>query len=179
MAISVKPEPECGRAANDPETRPQLLALNVEGIPDELKAQKRWAPFKAPWVSTRGKYDKIPVNPSHPSRGLSTSRPDQWASFDDALTAYEANQSTLAGVGYLMTGPHGIVGYDLDGCVKDGVIDPWAMDIAKALNSHTEISLSGTGLRIFCRGAISEDWVNHSAGLEAYGGNSSLSLIHI
>ena len=141
MATSLMPEQECGLAANDAEVRPQLLALNADGIPDELKDNPRWAPFKAPWNAGRKKFDKIPMSPSRPQIGLSTSQPDQWASFDEALASYEANSNALSGVGYLMTGPHGIVGYDLDGCVKDGVIDQWALEVAKALNSHTEFSL--------------------------------------
>lgn len=43
-----------------------------------------------------------------------------------------------------MTGPHGLVGTDLDGCVADdGTVAPWAQEIVDALASYTEISPSG------------------------------------
>jgi hypothetical protein len=45
---------------------------------------------------------------------------------------------------------------DLDGCrdPHSGRIEPWAKAIIRRLNSYTEISPSGTGLRIFIRGEL-------------------------
>jgi hypothetical protein len=47
----------------------------------------------------------------------------------------------------------GIAGIDLDGCrdPTTGEIAEWAMKIVRSINSYTEISPSGTGVKIFCR----------------------------
>ena len=148
---------------------PQMRPFNGDKIPQELKDQKRWAPWKAKWNEKRGKYDKIPCSPS--GHGISTARPEKWVSYEDALQAYEGNKQHFAGIGYLMTGPHGIVGTDLDGCVKDNKIEPWAQEIVDTLATYTELSPSGTGLRMFSHGEIDVDWTNHEVGIEVYAGH--------
>ena len=47
-------------------------------------------------------------------------------------------------------------GVDLDHCrdPETGIIQQWALDIVEMLNSYTEVSPSGAGLRIFVRGDL-------------------------
>lgn len=139
-----------------------------DAIPQALKDSPRWAPWRAVWNSKRRKYDKVPqyVN----GLGLSTAQPDRWYSFDVALRAYQANPGTFTGVGYLMTHAHGIVGTDLDGCIADGVVAPWAQEIVDRLATYSEVSPSGTGLRMFSLGTLDCDWTNHEVGIEVYMG---------
>lgn len=151
------------------ETRPAVLPFEGAKIPFQLKATARWAPWTAQWNAKRGKFDKIPKRADVPEYGLSTASPDRWFTFAAAAAAYERGQPLLAGVGYVLTKPHGIVGVDLDGCVHDGQVADWAREIVDALASYTEISPSGNGLRIFCEGAA-DDWTNHTVGVEVYGG---------
>lgn len=146
-----------------------LRAFSGAAIPDELKALPRWAPWRAEFNAKRGKFDKIPHRADIPEYRLSTANPDRWFKFGAAVAAYEREAPSFAGVGYVMTRPHGIVGIDLDDCVRDGQVADWAREIIDALASYTEISPSGTGLRIFARGAV-EDWTNHTVGVEVYGG---------
>ncbi|MDT0140200.1 AAA family ATPase [Acidovorax sp. PRC11] len=150
---------------------PQELrpAFNGAAIPDELKAQPRWAPWRATFNAKRGKFDKIPHRADVPEYRLSTANPDRWFTFRAAVSTYEREAPSFAGVGYVMTRPHGIVGVDLDDCVHDGHVADWAQEIVDALASYTEVSPSGKGLRIFARGEAS-DWTNHTVGVEVYGG---------
>lgn len=150
-------------------TTPDLRAFNGAAIPDELKAHPRWAPWRAAFNAKRGKFDKIPHRADTPEYGLSTANPDRWFTFKAAVSAYEREAPSFAGVGYVMTRPHGVVGVDLDDCVHDGHVADWAREIVEALASYTEVSPSGKGLRIFARGA-SDDWTNHTVGVEVYGG---------
>ena len=56
----------------------------------------------------------------------------------------------------MLTSDNGFVGVDLDH-VRDpttGETQEWAQDIVDRLDSYTEISPSGTGLRIFVHGAL-------------------------
>lgn len=150
---------------------PMRPTFKGENIPQALKAQARWAPWRAVWSEKRGKWDKIPCSPRAPFYGLSTAKPERWVSFEAAVAAMEANPDTFAGVGYVMTGPHGLVGTDLDRCVEGNTIAPWALEIVQELASYTELSPSGNGLRIFTMGEVAADWTNHEVGVEVYGGN--------
>jgi hypothetical protein len=40
-------------------------------------------------------------------------------------------------------------GVDLDDCIHEGEVAPWATEIVEALDSYTEISPSGTGLKVY------------------------------
>lgn len=151
------------------QTPPALRPFHGENIPDLLKTQSRWAPWKAVWSEKRGKYDKIPCNLN--AYGISTARPERWFSYDLALAAYLADTDAFAGVGYVMTGPHDLVGVDLDHCVENNTIAPWAQQTIDRLASYTELSPSGTGLRIFIQGEIPNDWTNHEVGVEVYSGH--------
>src|SRR6185503_13624133 len=105
-----------------------------------------------------------------PQYGLSSQTTRGWSSFHDAMRAYQRQPYKFAGVGYLMTGAHGLVAVDLDHCVKDGEIAPWAAEVVAKLDSYTEVSPSGNGLRIMLEGEIERDWTNHERGIEVYGG---------
>ncbi len=151
------------------DTATPLRPFDGATIPDELKALPRWAPWAAVFNAKRGKFDKIPRRADVPEYGLSTANPDRWFTYTAAVRAFERERPSLAGVGYVMTRVHGIVGIDLDNCIHDGVLEPWAREVVDLLASYTEVSPSGKGLRIFCRGAA-EDWTNHTVGIEVYGG---------
>lgn len=142
-----------------------------EAIPAALREIPRWAPWRAQFNERRGKFDKIPVSAQPPHFGLSTRDPNRWFTFEAAHRAYRSNTEGLAGVGYCMTVPHGIIGVDLDNCVDAGSVAPWAQEIVQALDSYTEVSPSGKGLRILALGEIPADWTNHEVGIEVYGGH--------
>ena len=150
---------------------PTLRPFDGSAIPKALKDQPRWAPWKAVYNEKRGKFDKIPHRADVPEYGLSTAAPERWFTFAAALGTYEREQPFFAGVGYVMTHAHGVVGIDLDDCVAEGTITPWALEVVAALDSYTEVSPSGNGLRVFCLGAAT-DWTNHQVGIEVYGGSA-------
>lgn len=155
---------------------PTLRSFNADGIPQVLRAQKRWAPWRAVWNAKRQKYDKVPHRADAPNYGISTAKPEQWATFELALAACQAHPKLFAGIGYVMTGPHGVIGTDLDNCVDKGVVAPWAAEVVAQLASYTEISPSGNGLRILSFGDLPADWNNHETGIEIYGGNEARFL---
>lgn len=153
-------------------TQPQnpLRPFVGANIPPELRAHARWAPWRAQWNEKRQKWDKIPCQAN--GYGLSTAKPERWLTYPAALAALQARPDQFAGLGYCMTGPHGLVGTDMDGCVNaDGSIEPWAREVVDALDSYTEVSPSGRGLRVFTLGEVPEDWTNHDIGIEVYAGH--------
>jgi len=58
---------------------------------------------------------------------------------------------SVDGVGYVLG--DGVAGVDLDDCrdPETGTIEPWAAQIITDINSYTEVSPSGTGVKIFAR----------------------------
>ena len=154
-----------------------MTTINTAVIPAELRQNKRWVPWEAVWDEGRGKFDKIPHNPKAIGNGVSTKDVKRWGDFNTALQAYEGAKDMLAGIGYVMTGPHGIVGYDLDNCLDaDGNPAPWALDVLCKLDTYTEITPSGKGLRMFCKGKTERDWNNHAIGIECYAGHTARFL---
>lgn len=151
-----------------------LLTLQPEHIPAALRGAPRWAPFKAPWNPKRGKFDKVPC--TRGGQGLSTARPEHWMSFEAATQAWRARPDLFAGIGYLLTGEHGVVGVDLDGCVTLGAhggvqLEPWAAEVVRELGGFAEVSLSGTGAHVMSLGRTGADWTNHERGIEVYAGH--------
>jgi len=161
---------EVARVMTQPKT-PPLQAFNPDNIPESLTANARWAPWKAVWSEKRQKYDKIPHLCLAPYYGISTAKPDRWGTFAQALKAYNDNPSMFAGLGYVMTNPHGVIAIDLDNCVQDNTIADWAREIIDRADSYTELSPSGKGLRIMALGEIPNDWTNHEIGIEVYAGH--------
>jgi hypothetical protein len=148
-----------------------IRPFNGENIPQALKALPRWAPWRAVWNVKRKKFDKIPAHALPPYYGISTAKPERWHTFDVALKAYTDNPGVFGGLGYVMTTPHGVVGIDLDNCVVDNTIAPWAQDVIDQLAGYTELSPSGHGLRVLVRGTTAHDWTNHETGIEVYAGH--------
>lgn len=151
---------------------PALLPFDASHIPEALRAQKRWAPWRAVFDAKRGKYDKVPVRAGRPEWGLSTANPAQWAGFAEATLTHAQAHGATAGVGYVMTRPHGIVGVDLDDAFDGPNLAPWAVEIVERLGGYAEVSPSGRGARVFVRGEIPTDWCNHEIGVEVYAGHA-------
>jgi len=82
-----------------------------------------------------------------------TNRPATWSSFRHAMQAYRNGDYT--GVGYVFAAADPYVGLDLDNCVRpDGTIKRWALKLLDKLPSYAEVSPSGTGIKVFCRGSL-------------------------
>ncbi len=153
------------------EQTPTIRPFNGDNIPQALKDAQRWAPWRAVWNVKRKKFDKIPAHAMPPYHGISTAKPERWSTYEVALKAHTDNPGVFGGLGYVMTTPHGVVGIDLDNCVADNTIAPWAQDVIDRLASYTELSPSGNGLRILVSSSIANDWTNHEVGIEVYGGH--------
>lgn len=114
---------------------------------DDLKAQRRWVLWQYETVS--GRETKVPYQAN--GRHASSTEPRTWSAWAD-LQPYVAQYS---GVGIMLGDPLG--GADLDHCIEDGVIKPWAQEIIGRLRSYAEISPSGTGIRILVVGSHGQD----------------------
>ncbi len=85
----------------------------------------------------------------------SSTSPATWASLGQCLEAVEPKGFT--GVGFILAAERDleagwvpIVGIDLDGCRDPGTgeLEPWAREIVRDFTSYTEVSPSGTGVKL-------------------------------
>jgi predicted P-loop ATPase len=112
----------------------------------ELKDQRRWVCWKYKRSKT-GKPTKVPYQPSDTK--ASTDDPSTWSTFDAVVAVIEG----FDGIGFVLTNTD-LAAFDIDNCrdKESGAIDPWAQDLIKRSGSYTEVSPSGTGIRIIGRG---------------------------
>jgi putative DNA primase/helicase len=128
-------------------TNEQLLPVNAESIPEELRIRPQWVVWKA----VGGKPDKVPYS-SKTGRKASSTDLMTWSTFEEALKAYKGDG--YAGVGFVFSSGDPFSGIDLDGCVDPhtGHVAAWAMEIIRYFDSYTELSATGTGLHIIVKG---------------------------
>jgi putative DNA primase/helicase len=94
------------------------------------------------------------VNPITGGQAMSNN-PDTWADYWTAKDAMTTGGYT--GIGFMFNGD-GILGVDIDHCrdPDTGKLTELAKDVIGILDSYTEISQSGTGIHIICRGQLPE-----------------------
>ena len=127
-----------------------VLAPDASRIPAELIQLDQWVVWRL--ESRGGKATKVPYGPRTGQRA-SVADSGTWASFDEALGAYQESNGQLSGIGFVLSGCDGLGGVDLDH-VRDpetGELHPEAAALIERFGSYTEVSPSGTGIRIFGR----------------------------
>lgn len=131
------------------------VGVTAENVPSTLTRCDQWVNWQLE-LSSKGKLTKVPYQSKAPHRNASSTDPATWSSFVEAIAAYEAHATDFAGVGFVLTPETGIVGIDIDHCLdpETGDESPEASEILAALNSYTEVTPSGTGLRIFVLGTL-------------------------
>ncbi|MEM9414808.1 MAG: phage/plasmid primase, P4 family [Planctomycetota bacterium] len=121
--------------------------INTTHIPPELKALRRWVV----WKHEDG--TKVLYRAEHPSRRASSTDPNSWSDFETALSSYATHGYAGIGIalGELDDG-RVLAGVDLDDCIVDGEVVAEAQGIIDKLNTYTEISPSGDGVKSFLYG---------------------------
>lgn len=124
-----------------------------ENIPAELRQLDQWVCWKR--EERLGRLTKVPYS-AHSGRLASSTNPATWASFIEAVAYYRAHQSRIDGIGFVVTEDDPYIGVDLDHVLdpETNEIDAWAVPVLARLHSYSEISPSGTGVRIFVKGKL-------------------------
>jgi putative DNA primase/helicase len=157
-----------------PQKPPSILAPIVDNIPQELRVIDRWLCWKAEWQAAKGKYNKIPIDALTLTAGSSTNS-QTWSSFDAAFNAYRQSGRRLAGIGIALVDTDDLLGIDCDDVMTDdGFIDPITAGWVQRFDTYTEISPSGSGLRLFCRGVLPRNGLK-AGKFEAYQSGRYLS----
>lgn len=106
-------------------------------IPQELKGLKQWVC----WAG-----DKLPKNPVTGGNAMSNN-PSTWADYDTAVSAVKKYH--FDGIGFMFAPPY--FGVDLDKCIDD---TDFVDEFVEGLRSYNEISKSGNGIHIICKGKL-------------------------
>ena len=120
-----------------------------EGLPQELKDTGRWCVWRYEQREGRDKPTKVPYNP-RTGGGAMSNTPSTFTSYQEAVNALERGGYDGLGVGVF----DGLCAVDIDHCIADdGTPSTLAVDIISTLESYTETSPSGQGVRIFFKAA--------------------------
>jgi putative DNA primase/helicase len=147
------------------------MPLNAEGIPADLKATPQWCGWKWQWNGKDAKWDKPPFSIATRRKCNGGDLADL-SDFAKAMAAHRARR--FDGVGFRFRPDDPYAGIDLDGCrnPETGAIAPWAQHWIDRFATYTEVSPSGKGVKLFCRGKISGKGKNRrlqdGAGVEIY-----------
>lgn len=127
------------------------LNKRYKDFPDELKECNQFVC----WVGS----DKIPKNPAS-GKNAQSNNPATWGTFKQAIKACET--FGFDGIGFMFAPPY--FGIDLDHCMdKLDFVD----EFVETLQSYAEISKSGNGIHIICKGEL-PDGSRRKGGVEMY-----------
>ena len=126
-------------------------SFNALRVPRELRELRQWVVYRIELRDngTEIKETKVPYRADGRGKASSTWLAS-WSSFSDALAAHGAD-ATIDGIGFVFTAGDPYTGVDLDHCIENAEIAPWALKIVRDLWSFTEWSRSGDGLHIIVR----------------------------
>lgn len=120
-------------------------------FPAELKTVKQFVC----WVGS----DKIPKNP-YTGNNAQSNNPNTWGTFEEACEA--CKKYNFDGIGFMFAPPY--FGVDLDHCLDN---TDFCDEFVETLQSYAEISKSGEGIHIICKGTL-PDGARRRGGIEMY-----------
>lgn len=121
--------------------------METINVPQELRNLPQWVNWAYGEPRSNGKRSKPPMIPGSPVQAR-INKPSNWTTFE------VAHQHDPRHLGFVLTKSDNLICIDLDHLIKDGVVDPWALEIIKYFDSYTEISPSGTGLHIWIKASL-------------------------
>lgn len=146
------------------------LGPGAEALPAALKplaSKPRWVVYR---YADRGKGVKPAKKPYNPVTGepADTTSPATWGTLSEAQAAQKRGhwitrndgrryRQRYDGIGFVLG--DGVAGVDFDRCVDGmGQLAPVVAADVAALNSYTELSPSGTGVKVLVLGELPDSW---------------------
>jgi hypothetical protein len=147
------------------EPRPKALSIQWDNIPRELVLLPRWVCWRHELV--RNKWTKVPRQVG--GKNADATDPTTWANFGSVRKVIEAGAIDFDGVGIVFAASDEYAGIDLDGCIDEaGAVAPEAMALITKLNSYTEVSPSGTGVKIWVKARLPEGCRHSSTKVKGF-----------
>lgn len=133
-----------------------------EFLPDAMKAVPNWVCWKSiPDAKSHSGIKKIPINPITGGQAMSNNS-QTWSDYDTAVR----EAAKYSGIGFMFTGS-GFFGVDIDDCrnavedYNDGGTDNIVYEFIYGLCSYAELSQSGNGIHIICKGSLPDGARRH------------------
>ncbi len=125
-----------------------------QNLPIELIEKDNWCVFRKEWSPLKSKYTKRPYD-AKTGQWAKSNDPETWSDFDTAMSVIELYD----GLGFFFDGEY--YGVDLDN-IESEIIRYQQNDIENnvlaefldILTSYAEISPSGKGVHIICKGQL-------------------------
>lgn len=130
-----------------------LIIPEASQLPRELVESIEWLGFQ--FVPKKNNPDEIEKIPCDPLTKIANGWQAVGVSFDDARRGAIDNKLDAIGINPRKTS--GRVFVDIDGCIRDGNLDPMVEGFLRALPGYWEITPSGTGLRGIMHGTLSRN----------------------
>lgn len=112
-------------------------------IPTQMLEAPRWILWR---LEQRDKQPtKVPYD-AKTFHHAKTNDPSTWCDYATAEASLKSG-GNFTGLGFVLG--DGFAGVDIDGCMTGNDIQPWAWSIIRTLESYSEVSPSGTGVKIF------------------------------
>lgn len=126
----------------------QAALVQFKNIPEELKALPQWVLWRSEDIGAT-KPTKIPysINGSKSS----VTNPQHWAKFEEVCNIFASGSYT--GIGFVFSSDDDYTFIDLDQ-TADPIILERQRKVFQEFNSYSEVSPSGEGLHIICKGTI-------------------------
>ncbi len=146
-----KPSTSAKEAFDSAPTKPAPIKPALDMIPPELKALPQWVGWV--YFSRDGKWQKMPINPAD-GKPAEANIPDTWGTFEAAVARWQSDD--LAGIGFEFSNQDDYCGVDFDD-VRDpetGDLTDNVQDWIARFSTYTEISPSGTGVKLIGKGKL-------------------------
>ena len=133
------------------------MSTLMANIPDELRSLERWVCANSD--------SKRPMK-CFESKAASVTKPDTWGTYQEAQEAIDSGVYEYAG---FVFADDGFIGVDLDHAVDEfGLPTDEALEIINMFGSYTELSKSGNGFHIICKGDLPFKGKTNRNGIEIY-----------
>lgn len=154
LEIQLRNLPQPG--GSDEVTKPNVLKPQYDNVPRVLKDLDQWVC----WAMKRDEkeshekdWTKVPVDANNGKFASSTDS-ETWTTFGQARKVDTDEHISTDGIGFVVHRDDALIGIDIDDCrdPETGELVEGVDDLISSIGSYTEISPSGTGLRVFVFG---------------------------
>jgi len=143
-----------------------MMKNKYKHLPDEMKKLKHFVGWRK--EELKGKVAKLPFSLID-GQAMGWNQADRWLNFEEAIKKNEP-------LGFVLN-DNGITCVDLDNAIQDGELTDQAKEIVQAFSgTYMELSQSGKGIHIFCKGEIPRNLNLSRHGIEMYQNNRYIAL---
>lgn len=121
-----------------------MTTILYDNIPVELRTRDQWVMWKAE------RNTKVPYQTD--GQEAKSNDPTTWTTFASVQTAYSTGG--FSGIGYVFAETDEFFGIDLDDCIQNDTVAPWAEQILIDCATYAEVSPSKTGIKLYGIGKL-------------------------